>query len=105
MLATKLFAPARRPQAVARRRLSERLDDTLASGHRLTRAYAVALGAGTQAFTVGVGVCLLGAGAVNHDLWMVAAWAINLAVAEWIIRRAVRRARRARRGCTVLAGS
>ena len=37
---------------------------------------------------------------------MAAAWAINLAVAEWVIRRpAVRRAKRARRARTALAGS
>ena len=63
----------------------------------MTRAYALALGAGTQAFTVGFGEALFGTGVVNHDLMMAAAWVINLAVAEWVIRRpAVRRARRAR---------
>jgi LuxR family maltose regulon positive regulatory protein len=36
VLATKLFAPARRAQAVARKRLLEQLDATLAPGHRLT---------------------------------------------------------------------
>jgi LuxR family maltose regulon positive regulatory protein len=36
VLATKLFAPARRPRLVGRPRLSERLDATLAPGHRLT---------------------------------------------------------------------
>ena len=63
----------------------------------MTRAYALALGAGTQAFTVGFGEALFGTGVLNHDLMMAAAWVINLAVAEWVIRRpAVRRARRAR---------
>ncbi len=42
MLATKLFAPARRPQAVARTRLAERLEATLAPGHRLTLVSAPA---------------------------------------------------------------
>ncbi len=69
----------------------------------MTRAYALALGAGTQAFTVGFGEALFGAGVVRTDLMMGAAWVINLAVAEWFIRRpAIRRARRAR---TALAGA
>jgi uncharacterized membrane protein len=63
----------------------------------MTRAYALALGAGTQAFTVGFGEALFGAGIVRTDLMMGAAWIINLAVAEWFIRRpAVRRTKRAR---------
>jgi uncharacterized membrane protein len=62
----------------------------------MTRAYALALGAGTQAFTVGFGEAIFGSGVTRTDLMMGAAWAINLAVAEWFIRRpAVRRARRA----------
>jgi uncharacterized membrane protein len=69
----------------------------------MTRAYALALGAGTQAFTVGFGEAAFGSGVVRTDLMMGAAWAINLAVAEWFIRRpAVRRARRAR---SALAGA
>ena len=72
----------------------------------MTRAYALALGAGTQAFTVGFGEALFGTGVVNHDLMMAGAWAINLAVAEWVIRRpAIRRAGRVRRARTALAGS
>jgi len=70
------------------------------TSHRawMTRAYALALGAGTQAFTVGFGEALFGRGVVRTDLMMAAAWAINLAVAEWIIRRPARRAaKRARR--------
>jgi uncharacterized membrane protein len=63
----------------------------------MTRAYALALGAGTQALTVGFGEAVFGSGVVRTDLMMSAAWAINLAVAEWVIRRpAARRARRAR---------
>jgi hypothetical protein len=59
------------------------------AGHRawMIRAYAIGLAAGTQAFTGGVGPALLGPGVVQHDLAMGAAWAINLAVAEWVIRR------------------
>ena len=53
----------------------------------MMRAYALALGAGTQAFTVGFGHAALGVGVVRTDLMMGAGWAINLAVAEWFIRR------------------
>lgn len=60
----------------------------------MTRAYALALGAGTQAFTVGFGEAAFGAGVVRTDLMMAAAWVVNLAVAEWMVRRpAVRPAR------------
>jgi uncharacterized membrane protein len=72
----------------------------------MTRAYALALGAVSQAFTVGFGGALFGTGVVNHDLAMAAAWAINLAVAEWVIRRpGVQRAVRARHARTALAGA
>ena len=36
ILATKLYVPPPRPQAVLRRRLTERLSQGLAAGHRLT---------------------------------------------------------------------
>ena len=42
VLATKLFAPARRSQAVARIRLLEQLDTTLDPGQRLTLVSAPA---------------------------------------------------------------
>jgi LuxR family maltose regulon positive regulatory protein len=42
VLATKLFAPVRRPQLVARPRLAEQLDTTLEPGHRLTLVSAPA---------------------------------------------------------------
>ena len=71
----------------------------------MTRAYALALGAGTQAFTVGFGEAAFGAGVLRTDLMMTAAWILNLAVAEWFIRRpAARRARRVRRAHTAPAG-
>ncbi|MDQ6686772.1 MAG: DUF2306 domain-containing protein [Actinomycetota bacterium] len=71
----------------------------------MTRAYALALGAGTQAFTVGFGKAAFRSGVVRTDLMMGAGWAINLAAAEWIIRRP--HARRALRAHTraALAGS
>jgi uncharacterized membrane protein len=72
----------------------------------MTRAYALALGAGTQAFTVGFGEAWFGAGIVRTDLMMAAAWAVNLAVAEGVIRRrAARRTRGALRARAELAES
>lgn len=63
------------------------------AGHRawMMRAYAIGLGAGTQAFTEGFGEAIFGTGVVAGDLAKGAAWVINLAVAEWAIRRRVRR--------------
>lgn len=59
------------------------------AAHRawMTRAYALALGAGTQAFTVGFGEAIFGTGVVRTDLMMSAGWGLNLAVAELLIRR------------------
>ena len=58
-------------------------------GHRawMIRAYAIGLAAGTQAFTGGFGGALFGTGTLSGDLAKAAGWAINLAVAEWLIRR------------------
>jgi hypothetical protein len=53
----------------------------------MTRAYALALGAGTQVFTLGIGGAVFGAGTLVKDLSLGAAWVINLAVAEYVIRR------------------
>jgi uncharacterized membrane protein len=53
----------------------------------MIRAYALALGAGTQVFTLGVGEAIFGAGDLSEALLQGAGWAINLAVAEWLIRR------------------
>jgi uncharacterized membrane protein len=53
----------------------------------MTRAYALALGAGTQLLTLGIGPALFGSNDITHDLSLGAAWVINLAVAEYIIRR------------------
>lgn len=53
----------------------------------MTRAYALALGAGTQVLTGAFGGALLGSSVLGNDLTMGAAWAINLAVAEYAIRR------------------
>jgi uncharacterized membrane protein len=58
----------------------------------MIRAYALGLGAGTQVFTEGFGGALLGDGVLAGDLAKGAGWAINLAVAEWVIRRPAGRA-------------
>lgn len=53
----------------------------------MTRAYALALGAGTQVFTLGVGIPLLGNGVRATDFLRAAAWVINLLAAEVVIAR------------------
>lgn len=53
----------------------------------MIRADAIALAAGTQAFTMGVGGARFGDGVLAHDLSIASAWLINLAVAEWEVRR------------------
>ncbi len=53
----------------------------------MIRAYALGLAAGTQAFTEPLGGALFGTGDVRDDLAKGAAWVINLAIAEWAIRR------------------
>lgn len=59
----------------------------------MTRAYALALGAGTQVFTQGIGGAVFGTSELNTDLMLGAGWGINLAVAEYVIRRRSGRAR------------
>jgi uncharacterized membrane protein len=61
----------------------------------MTRGYAIGLGAGTQVLTLSVGEVILGPSTeLSRALLMGAAWVINLAVAEWVIRkRATRPAR------------
>lgn len=82
--------------AGAVRRFSHRRD---IARHRawMTRAYALALGAGTQVFTQGVGKAIFGTSEVTTDLCLGAAWAINLAIAEYAIRRPAGRRRASRR--------
>jgi hypothetical protein len=53
----------------------------------MIRADAIALAAGTQAFTMGVGGARFGDGVLAHDLSIASAWLINPAVAEWEVRR------------------
>jgi hypothetical protein len=62
----------------------------------MIRGYALGLGAGTQVFTEGIGEALFGTGVLTGDLAKGVAWILNLAIAEWAIRRpATRRRRRA----------
>lgn len=58
-------------------------------GEWMTRAYAIALGAGTQVFTHLPWFAFVDTkpGAFARGIMMGAAWVINIAVAEWIIRR------------------
>jgi hypothetical protein len=54
----------------------------------MTRAYAIGLGAGTQVLTLAAGEMIGGPpNELNHALLMGAGWMINVAVAEWAIRR------------------
>jgi uncharacterized membrane protein len=64
----------------------------------MTRAYAIGLGAGTQVFTGLVAFLLVGEpDATTWAVAMGAAWVINLAVAEFVIRRRAARSRPASR--------
>jgi uncharacterized membrane protein len=67
----------------------------------MMRAYAIGLGAGTQVFTLLVGEIILGPpGTFARAMLMGGAWALNLAVAEWVIRRQPRRGARPSRVIT-----
>jgi uncharacterized membrane protein YozB (DUF420 family) len=53
----------------------------------MIRAYAIALAAGAQVFTLGIGEAVVGRSELSTSLLSGAGWVINLAVAEWAIRR------------------
>ncbi|GAA4402964.1 DUF2306 domain-containing protein [Fodinibacter luteus] len=59
------------------------------AAHRawMLRAYALGLAAGTQVLTEPLGTALFGEAVVVSDLAKGAGWVVNLAVAEWVIRR------------------
>jgi uncharacterized membrane protein len=59
----------------------------------MVRGYAIGLAAGTQAFTEGIGGAVWGSGVLRDDLAKGAGWVINLAGAEWAIRRPGRQRR------------
>lgn len=56
----------------------------------MIRAYAIGLAAGTQAFTEPLLGAVFGTGDVRGDLAKGAGWVVNLAIAEWAIRRPTR---------------
>jgi uncharacterized membrane protein len=62
------------------------------AAHRawMIRAYAIGLAAGTQVFTEGIGGAIFGTHVLAADLAKSAGWMINLAIAEWILRRPAR---------------
>lgn len=64
----------------------------------MIRGYAIGVGAGTQLLTEAPWILLVGpVDKLSNALLMLAGWLINVAVAEWVIRRpAIRRARIAR---------
>ncbi|HMI33473.1 MAG TPA: DUF2306 domain-containing protein [Propionibacteriaceae bacterium] len=63
----------------------------------MIRAYALGVGAGTQAVTEGIGEALMGATDLSKAVSLGSGWVINAVVAEWVIRRpSVRRVARAR---------
>lgn len=57
----------------------------------MIRGYAIGLGAATQIFTLGFGEPVFGGSVTSRALLTGAGWVINLAIAEWIIRRRPRR--------------
>jgi hypothetical protein len=62
--------------------------DFVGHGDWMMRGYAIGLGAGTQVLTLMAGELIVGPpGEFSRALLMGAAWVINLAVAEWIIRK------------------
>lgn len=72
----------------------------------MTRAYALALGAGTQVFTLGIGEGVFGTSVLTKDLSLGAGWVINLAVAEYVIGRdGRRRPQRLATGLTTQVGA
>jgi uncharacterized membrane protein len=78
------------------------------SRHRawMARGYAIGLGAGTQMLTLMAGELIAGPpDEFSRALLMGAAWMINLAVAEWAIRRRATRVRSGRARTAAAVGS
>ena len=69
----------------------------------MARAYALALGAGTQVLTIGIGNAVFGTSELNTALMLGAGWVINLAVVEYIIRARFPASVRARTPVSVTA--
>jgi putative Mn2+ efflux pump MntP len=72
--------------------IAARQKDFKRHSHWMIRAYAIGLGAGTQVFTH-IPVLLFPsiAGELARTIMMGAGWVINLAVAEWVIRKSLDR--------------
>ncbi len=65
----------------------------------MMRGYAIALGAGTQALTLLLWILLFGpTDELSRTVLMTASWVINVAVAEYVIRRSTRRSGRTSAG-------
>jgi hypothetical protein len=64
--------------------------DVLRHRKWMIRAYALGLGVATQIFTLGFGEPVFGGGELSTALLIALGWVINLAVAEWAIRRRFR---------------
>jgi uncharacterized membrane protein len=67
--------------------LAVRRRDIAAHRAWMIRAYALAVAAGTQTVTQGIGGGLFGTGELSTGLSLSAGWVINAAVAEWVISR------------------
>lgn len=68
----------------------------------MMRGYAIGLGAATQMLTLMIGAIISGPpNELSHALLMGAGWVINLAVAEWVIRK--RPSARARKTATAVS--
>ena len=60
----------------------------------MIRGYALGLAAGTQVLTGSLAEAAVGTGELRSDVAKGLGWAINLAVAEWVVRRPSHRPRR-----------
>lgn len=67
------------------------------TAHRawMIRAYALAVAAGTQAFTQGIGEAIFGTSQLGIAVSVSSGWVINAAIGEWVIRRPTRHVHRA----------
>ncbi|WCI09085.1 DUF2306 domain-containing protein [Arthrobacter sp. OVS8] len=79
--------------------------DFVRHGAWMTRGYAIGVAAGTQAVVISAWLLLVG----TPDKWtkallMAAAWVINLAVAEYVIRRRARMSGRMVRSAAARSG-
>ena len=74
-------------QQVARHPARSRRRDVTRHRAWMIRAYALALGAGTQVFVLIAATEGFGGSVLAYDLGMGASWLLNLAVAEYMVRR------------------